>query len=266
MSAALRYEWARIRSLRSTWWISGMSVLIPAVLAGLLAASLSAADFEGFDTVVTGVVLTQGAVFGFPLLLAYLTSLLGVFAFGHEYRHGMVRATLTAVPRRAPVLLAKVVVITVFVAVLSLISILVCLLVALVFGGDLIDSQVSVTGQIIGGVVAYSTLFALIGLALAAIFRNQIAALVTVLLVPTVVEQILSVVFVLPDALNSAEFITRYLPFDAGSQMYKPRDVLIVNDVFGPTPLEPLGGGLVMLIFTVLLLALAYVLFSERDA
>jgi ABC-type transport system involved in multi-copper enzyme maturation permease subunit len=81
-----------------------------------------------------------------------------------------------------------------------------------------------------------------------------------------VVEQILSVVFVLPDALNSAEFITRYLPFDAGSQMYKPRDVLVVNDVFGPTPLEPLGGGLVMLIFTVLLLALAYVLFSERDA
>lgn len=266
MSAALRYELVRIRTLRSTWWIAGMSVLIPAVLAGLLAASLDADDMEGFETVRTAAVLTQGAVLGFPLLVAYLSSLLGVFAFGHEYRHGMVRATLTAVPRRAPVLLAKVMVTALFVAVLSLLSILVTLLVAVIFGGDLIDASNSVTWQVVGGVVGYCTLFALIGLAFAAIFRNQIAALVTVLLVPTVLEQILTVVLTLPDALNSAEFLTRYLPFDAGSQLFKPSDVLNVGDVFGATPLEPLAGGLVMLIFTTLLLALAYVLFSERDA
>jgi ABC-type transport system involved in multi-copper enzyme maturation permease subunit len=267
MMAALRYEWARMFTLRSTWWIVALSILIPAGLAGLLAANIAAADFEGYEDVVTAVVLTQGAVLGFPLLVAYLTSLLGVFTFGHEYRHGMVRATLTAVPRRAPVMVAKVVLTAIVVAATSLVSMLASLLVGLAFGGTrLIDAGDEVTWQVVGGVVGYSTLFALVGLALAAIFRNQIAALVTVLLAPTVVEQVLAAVLTIPDALSSVEFLTRYLPFDAGSQLYKPSNVFDVTEVFGPTPLEPLTGGLVMLLFTAVLLALAYVLFAERDA
>ena len=266
MTAALRYEWVRIRTLRSTWWILGLSVLIPAGLAALLAANIDAQDFSGFGDVVTAVVLTQGAVLGFPLLIAYLTSLVGVFAFGHEYRHGMIRATLTAVPRRTPVLLAKVVVTAVVVALVAFASLLAALLLGVAFGGDLVDVRAAVTWQVIGGVVGYCTMFALAGLALAAIFRNQIAALVTVLLAPSVVEQVISAVLTIPDALNSVEFLTRYLPFEAGSQLYKPSDVLNVGDFFGPPPLTPLTGGVVMLIFTVVLLAVAFALFAERDA
>ena len=32
MRSALRYEWVRLRTLRSTWWLTGLSLLI----AGLL--------------------------------------------------------------------------------------------------------------------------------------------------------------------------------------------------------------------------------------
>jgi ABC-type transport system involved in multi-copper enzyme maturation permease subunit len=266
MTAALRYEWARITTLRSTWWILGLSVLVPTGLAGLLAATLNLDDFSGYEDVVTAVVLTQGAVVGFPLLLAYLTGLIGVFAFGHEYRHGMIRATLTAVPRRGAVLAAKVFVTAVAVALGSLVSALTALLIGSVLSGGLVDVDAGGTWRVIGGMVAYCTLFALTGLALAAIFRNQVAALVTVLLAPSVLEQVVGAVLTIPEALNSVEFLTRYLPFDAGSQLYKPANVFNVGDFFGPKPLEPLTGGLVMLIFTTVLLAVAFVLFAERDA
>ncbi len=266
MIAALRYEWVRIRTLRSTWWILGLSVLVPTGLAALLAANLQAADFSGYRDVVTAAVLTQGAVLGFPLLVSYLTALIGVFAFGHEYRHGMIRATLTSVPRRPAVLVAKVMVTAVAVALGALGSSLAALLVGAALSGGLVDMGATVTWQVIGGIVGYCTMFALTGLALAAIFRNQIAALVTVLLAPSVLEQVLSAVLTIPESLNSVEFLTRYLPFDAGTQLYKPADVFNVGDFFGPKPLEPLSGGLVMLIFTILLLAVTFVLFAERDA
>jgi len=44
--------------------------------------------------------------------VAYVLGMLGVFTFGHEYRHGMIRATLTALPQRYNVLLAKIVIIS----------------------------------------------------------------------------------------------------------------------------------------------------------
>ncbi len=266
MIAALRYEWVRLRTLRSTWWIAALAVLVPAGLVALLAINVSINDFEGFEDVVTAVVLTQGAVLGPPLLVAYVTALVGVFAFGHEYRHGMIRATLTTVPRRGHVLTAKVLVTAVAVALMSLVSMLVGLALGLLLSGGLVDAGAATTWQVIGGVVAYCTLFALTGLALAAIFRNQIAALVLVLLAPTVVEQIIAAVLIIPDALNSLEFLTRYLPYDAGSQLYKPSNVINLGSFLGPEPLSPLAGGLVLLIFTGVLLAVAYALFTERDA
>ncbi len=45
------------------------------------------------------ILATIGASTGLaPLFIAYIIGLLGVFSTGHEYRHGMIRATLTAVP------------------------------------------------------------------------------------------------------------------------------------------------------------------------
>ncbi len=43
---------------------------------------------------------TQFAVFGVPYFVAYILAMVAVFAWGHEYRHGMVRATLTALNSR----------------------------------------------------------------------------------------------------------------------------------------------------------------------
>ena len=115
MRGALRYEWMRLRTLRSTWWLTGLSLLI----AGLL--GLSALGLKGTLTVVNyGDILTGGGG-GAVFLDSILLSMIGVFAIGHEYRYGTIRPTLSALPRRSTVLAAKVLIVTGYVFVVALI-------------------------------------------------------------------------------------------------------------------------------------------------
>lgn len=99
----VRAEWAKLWSLRSTWYGFGATVLVTAVLGAAVAASY---DSGGGDGDVEPVEFTLlGTQFG-QLTIAVL----GVLATAGEYASGLVRATLTAVPRRRPVLWAKAVV------------------------------------------------------------------------------------------------------------------------------------------------------------
>jgi ABC-type transport system involved in multi-copper enzyme maturation permease subunit len=204
-------------------------------------------------------VITQGASTGFaPVLVAYLMGLIGVFTFGHEYRHGMIRATLTAVPRRWTVLGAKALVVLGWALVVSVL----CLALGVLAGQiTLRGVGFSVTGgdlpRVMAGFVVYVCLFTLVGLA--------IAALGLLLLIPLVVENVLRLVITLPDAFNDVEGVVRYFPFDAGSRMLVLFP-LNAGEVFGPIPLGPLMGGVTFAVFTVVVLALGGLLFVRRDA
>jgi len=265
--AALRYEWRRLTTLRSTWWLTAIGAVVTLGLALLIALAIaSAGEVSEGDNYQLGAVATQGAaVGGVPLLVAYLFALLGVFCFGHEYRHGMIRATLTAVPSRGAVFAAKVLVTAAAAflvgAVITLLGAGIALLVL-----SAIDGEGGTALELALGVGTYTALFALVGLALASLFRNQIASLVVVLVMPTVVEAVIQAVLVFPPAFDDVQFLARYLPFDAGSQLYvqlSPNDAL---DLLGYDPLGAVGGGLVFAGFTALLLAAAGVLFVRRDA
>ena len=39
MTAALRYEWVRLRTLRSTWWLLGLAVMLQALVAFAVASA-----------------------------------------------------------------------------------------------------------------------------------------------------------------------------------------------------------------------------------
>lgn len=266
MTAALRYEWRRLVTLRSTWWLIGIGAVVTLGLAVVIAIALSTVDTSEADDYQLGAVATQGAaVGGVPLLTAYLFALLGVFCFGHEYRHGMIRATLTAVPSRAAVFAAKVVVTAAVAFVVGAgVTLLSAGIAVLVLSG--IEGEGGTALELALGVGIYTALFALVGLALASLFRNQVAALVVVLVTPTVVEGIVQGILVIPSGFDDIQFLARYLPFDAGSQLYvqlSPDDLL---DVLGYDPYGAVGGGLVFATFTVVLLGLAAALFVRRDA
>jgi ABC-2 type transport system permease protein len=91
-----RMEWIKLRSLRSTWWTLAIAIAAAAGIGVRIGASTtnSAGDLT-FDTVPTA------------LIGILLVSVLGVLAITSEYSSGMIRATLTATPRRLLALAAK---------------------------------------------------------------------------------------------------------------------------------------------------------------
>lgn len=272
MIDALRYESLRLRTLRSTYWLLGVALTFQLVMSMLIAWQLpTSGPLSGGDEPF-GWLATIGASTGIaPLLIAYVIGLLGVFSMGHEYRHGMIRATLTALPRRSAVFAAKVIT-TAVVAALAAVA---CMLIALVSAFVFDVSLPSVDGVLAtgAGTTLYTVLFALAGLAFAALVRHQTAAVAMLILVPSVVEAIIRAVVLAiktasddPTGTGGLVSILKYLPFDAGGQMYTRLSIGDLLQNFGVVPFGPVGGGVVMGVFVALLLCLAGFLFVRRDA
>src|SRR5207244_11926567 len=99
-------EWTKFVSLRSPLWSLGVGVLLTiacpivfAVVTGSHWSHMSAADRAGrhpLDIALAGVNVAQLAI-----------AVLGVLVITGEYSTGMIRSTLIAVPKRLPVLWAK---------------------------------------------------------------------------------------------------------------------------------------------------------------
>jgi ABC-2 type transport system permease protein len=103
--SALRAEWTKLRTLGGTWWLLlAVIALTAAVGSGAAAAVTCQAAGCGQDPAkiaLSGINLSQAVV-----------AILAVLAISGEYSTGMIRTTLTAMPRRVTVLTAKAVVVT----------------------------------------------------------------------------------------------------------------------------------------------------------
>jgi len=108
-AGALRAEWTKFRSVRSTTW-SLLATVVLTLGIGILATSVEAArwnqlslvDRLTFDPVrlsLTGLLFSQLSI-----------GVLGVLVVSAEYGTGTIRATLAAIPNRPMVLAAKAVV------------------------------------------------------------------------------------------------------------------------------------------------------------
>ncbi|SHF79855.1 ABC transporter permease [Geodermatophilus nigrescens] len=120
LTAVLRSEWTKLRTLRSTWWCTAVYVLVVGSFAWLAAATTRSAPTA--DSAV-GVVLT-GFAFGQVVLVV-----LGVLAVTSEFG-GMALSSLVAVPRRTRLLAAKTAVVTAWAAVVTVLLVAGCVLAA----------------------------------------------------------------------------------------------------------------------------------------
>lgn len=100
----LTFEWRRARSIRTTW-ITSLFV-IAAVVAYAYLVTVAATDIDGNALTLPPADVVVQSVLGNPIVLVLVASL-GAMAFGHEYRYGTIRLTLTAFPRRTGVFFAK---------------------------------------------------------------------------------------------------------------------------------------------------------------
>jgi ABC-2 type transport system permease protein len=102
----LRSEWTKLWTLRSTRWSFVAAVIAMGALGPLVAAvqmsrwtDLEAHERAVYDSIDTGV--------GGYHLAQLAVGVLGVLVISGEYSTGMIRSSLVAVPRRLPVLWAK---------------------------------------------------------------------------------------------------------------------------------------------------------------
>lgn len=247
-------EWTKFRSLRSTAWTMLVTVVLTIGLGAAISAGRAArwaqtnpAERLRFDPTITslsGVFLAQLAI-----------GVLGVLVITGEYSTGQIRSSLTAVPRRLPVLWAKAMT---FGVVSLAVTTLTCLA-AFALGQRLLASTGHATAlgdpgvtRAVFGAALYLTVVGLLGLGLGALLRNTagaISALVALLLVVPILANFLP---------SNWQAMAKYLPSNAGQSILAVRP--------DPTALSPWIGMAVFAGYAVVVLAAGAVLLVRRDA
>ena len=216
---ALRGEWVKLTTVRSTWW----SIAITAALTvGIAVLFASAVDMPGFEPIQAVVSPIQ-----FTMLLA---GILGAIAVTGEYSTGMIRSTLTANPVRGSVLAAKAVVLAAFLFVSSLIifGITAVAVSAVVAGRDQsIDwSNYEVSfGPILTASLSMAV-FALIGVAFGFILRSGAGAIAATVGLLFVLPIVVSMFSIAGEAWRWVVDAGNYLPSAAAQNIILPGGAL----------------------------------------
>ncbi|MBA2573860.1 MAG: hypothetical protein H0V02_03610 [Nocardioidaceae bacterium] len=267
MTGALKYEWVRIRTIASTYWLSGIAILLNAVVCFIIALSVTASNVDDLDVgQVTTWTWTAGASAPItPVLAGVFFAVMGVMAMGHEYRYGTNKATLSAIPDRIAVLAAKVVMLSLWVVGVVAVSLLLDLGITWLFL-DGPDFEAAAWRPIVN-YFGYCLGFALAGFGLAAILRSQVGALVAVLVWPLVLEPIAyGILNFIGESTNAGVGkLANLLPASAGRRaMFDPYDIFAG---FGALDTWGIAASVVVFWAAVLGLVLAgSALFIKRDA
>ena len=236
-------EWTKFRSLRSTGYTLLAAVVIMVGLGALFSA-ITAGQPGGMEpgqsaisTSLSGTLFAQLAI-----------GVLGVLLISGEYSTGMIRSSLTVVPRRLPVLSGKIVVFTCVVFLTMLIASHAAFCVGqLLLRGQHLGTSLSDQGALrsVVGSALFLTVAGITALALGALLRNTAAAITTFVAVFFVIPPL---TLLLPASLTD-QFV-QYVPSDAGT--------VILGGGFGVAhPLVPWTGFALMCGYAVVLIGLA---------
>jgi ABC-2 type transport system permease protein len=268
----LKSEFIKLFTVRSTFWCI-LIVVVLSVGFGLILATVSPPARAGVPAAAPLTVATQqsdavtyatvGSQIG-ELVLAVL----GALVITGEYGTGMIRSTLTAVPRRTPALVAKAIVLGITAFVVGAVSIFgtAAIIFPLLPGTKKIHpdwTDMHVLASLAGGAL-YLGLIALIAFCIGAIIRSSAggiaAALGLVLVLPTLVDVIGGLT-----QLTWVENIGKVLPSAVGGNLsnYAGHPTQVVS---GLLTLNRLDSGLVLVGWFVVLFVLAAVLLKRRDA
>jgi hypothetical protein len=183
-------------------------------------------------------------------LLGFVALLLGVMAMAGEWTHRTVTRTFLLTPARRRVVTAKMltgVLVGVGISVLALTLGLLVVLPVLVTKGIALSAVASAEAAL--ATIGISALYALMGVALGVLTRNQTVALVAALLWSLVLENIVPI-------LVRAPQLYAWLPGGAA-------DAVIGRERSGL--LDPIGGGLLLAAYAAVLAAAGTLLVMRRD-
>ncbi len=251
----VRSEWMKMRTLRSSWLTLGLAIASMAGIGIIISWSTAndwanmrprqKARFNPLADPLSGLFLAQLAI-----------GVLGVLLIAGEYSTGMIKASIGAVPRRLPVLWAKLLVFTS----VTLATMLPAALITFFVSQKLLSAQHIQTtwsspdvARSVIGVGLYLTVVAALGIGLGAIVRNvagAIAVLVGILLVLPVIAS------ALPQTWGDR--VNKWLPSNAGQALMS-----LGSD---NTTLSPWRGFAVFCGYAAATMVVAAVLLKRRDA
>jgi len=259
--AALRYEWVRVTTVRSTRLVLGFVLVLSALLAWLSTGPQAIYDETGTE-IGTAPIDWWGA-FGGPLgLTAVLAGVVAAQAIGQEYRFGLIRLTLTAFPDRVQILVAKLVVVVGAAIVFTLVSYLGSAVGVTVRGHPLPpDDAVSPGSAYLLRGVVFVVLWALSAFALAGVTRQTAIGIAVPIVSGLIVEQLLMALLA-----DRALWLVSNLPWSSagrwGQELSSPRG----GSLFGQDVSVGWAALGVFAVWVAVFLAVEVVAFLRRDA
>jgi ABC-2 type transport system permease protein len=249
--AAVRSELTKIRTVRSTYWTLATLVVVT-VMFGALTCDLTGPRQAGPGYDPTYVSL-EGLFLG-----QFIISVLGALTITSEYSTGMIRTSLTVLPRRRTVFAAK----AAAFAIVALAAGLTASFSSFLLGQAILNrrnlgtslSQPHVLRAVIGAGL-FLTVSGLLALGLGAVFRHTAAAITAAIMV--LFMSLILEVFV-PSALQP--MLDKWIPFNAGSQVWSTVSVASHHQF------SPWAGFLVFCGYAALALAAGLMLFLGSDA
>ena len=121
LAGTIRSEFTKLRSVRSTYWTIAAMVIVSVGFAAIAGFAI-ANNLHNNPANKAGMDATQASLGGFFELGQLIIAVLGVLVITSEYSTGMIRTSLTAMPRRGTVYAAKLIVFTTVTLVVSLIT------------------------------------------------------------------------------------------------------------------------------------------------
>jgi ABC-2 type transport system permease protein len=249
MKAALLYEWRRLWSVRATWIMSFAYLGFTALLGW---APIHFVDEVNGMQSWKGLYSTNA-----NFLCLVMLSVVASQIFGHEYRYGLIRLTLSEFPVREKVLAAKTIMLAVYVLIMTFLGWSVLGLV----GASAPSGTISTDGagfNINGGspsepwqVLVYGFAYCLLALSITVLTRNLALGVVVPLLMASLIEGLVQVINAL--SKGKLDWLENILPISNGTAwLTKLPDVP--------------NGGLIFAAWIVGTYLLATITFFKRDA
>lgn len=250
LSAAgiLAAERIKLLSLRSTWWSVAIAIVLALGLPLLLAATVSTGGYDERGNPLPANALSAAAQLRYLVEISTIgasfsmlvLAVLAVLTIGGEYGTGLIRSSYTAIPRRWPMLAAKVTLVGVIGALVGLVG---------TFGAYGITAPI-LAGKGISrslgdpalfwpllGAAGYVTLVALLALGIGTLVRNTAAG----------IGIAVGLLFVVPFVLNLlqafglkwAEWVQVFTPTSLGGRLSAVASDSTTTVAAGsPTPFE----------------------------
>jgi hypothetical protein len=193
-------EWRKLRTTPTTAWLLAATIVVATggALLGFVAADLKNLVPNTGEGLRTGLHIVG--------LSSEIAEIAGIIGMAGEFRFGQADQTFLSTPRRGKVVAAKAVVYGLLGAVFGVINAVIALVTAWIWltakGVGLPFGQ-SMLWSILGGGIASAALFAVLGVGIGALLRNQVVTIIAVLVVQTAVE---------PAILGASSGIGRLMP------------------------------------------------------